>query len=189
MSSISCTYSNDFSNSQESAFSISPQRDKKFKTIKDWSFDLQCNGSKYDGVSISAKKGALTIVGLKAGVFLSFNVTYVEQAQKACERFSDAVKKYIGNSDSIKLWKILPYEKLFAEPLGSIDVWIANTFPNATVEVKKLQEDYCLLIERKSGIGIQKYHPEPSHERAFRSVNKFLHIFFGNESRLKEPQS
>ncbi|VHN99459.1 hypothetical protein [Candidatus Rhabdochlamydia sp. T3358] len=172
----------------ENDLSASLQREGKFEAIKDWSFGLQCNGSKYDGVSIPARKCAITIAGLNEGIFFSFNVTYIKQAQKACELFSKTVKKYAENSSSIKLWKILPYKELFAEPLGSIDVWIANTFPNATVESKKLQKGDCFLIERENGSGMQKYNPESLCKKTARSISKCCSVLSCKEAAFKEPQ-
>jgi len=179
--SVSTNYSrlNNQLDSQET-----PKINKKFKNIKDWSLGMQCNGNTYDGVSVPARESAITVVVLAEGTFFSFNVTYVKQVQKVCELFSETVKKYTENSDSIKLWKILPYKKLFAEPLGLIDVWIANTFPNASVENKNLGKGCCFSIERKNGNGVQEYKPESLYKKAARSASKCYSILSCKEDKF-----
>jgi len=49
-----------------------PQRKKNFKTIKDWSIDVQCSGNTYDGVRIPARESAITVVVLNRGAFFFF---------------------------------------------------------------------------------------------------------------------
>ncbi|MFY9715447.1 MAG: hypothetical protein WCE84_06160 [Candidatus Rhabdochlamydia sp.] len=172
----------------ENDLSVSSEREGEFEITQDWSFDIQCNESKYAGVSISARNHTITVVILSKKVFFSFNVTYVKQAKKAFNLFSEKVKKYIRNSDPIKLWKILPYKESFAEPLGSIDVWVANTFPNANVENKKLQKGGCFPIERKSGNRMQKYKPESLYKKTARSISKCYSILSSKEDKFKKPQ-
>lgn len=69
----------------ENDLSVSSQREGKFEITQDWSFDIQCNESKYAGVSISARNHTITVVILSKKVFFSFNVTYVKQSKKGIQ--------------------------------------------------------------------------------------------------------
>lgn len=169
--------------SQESVLSTSLQGKKKFETIKDWAFGMQCSG-KYDGVSIPARKHSITVVALNEGIFFYFNVTYFEQTQKVCNLFSETVNKYTENSNSIKLWKLLPYEELYLGSSGLIDAWIVNAFPKANVENKKLEKGYCLLIDRGGNEELE-YKSESLYKKTSRSIKKGYSIFSCNESKFK----
>ncbi|MDR2539915.1 MAG: hypothetical protein LBC45_04925 [Chlamydiales bacterium] len=164
------------------------QRNKSFKSVKDWSVDVQCSGNTYDGIRVFARESSITVVALVNKTFFSFNVTYAEQAQKACELFLETVKKYSGSVDSVKLWKILPYKELYTVPLELIDIWIADTFPEANVESKTLQKGYCFFIERENGDGIQKYEPESLYKKTVRSVSKCCSILSRSESKSLSSQ-
>lgn len=73
---------------------------------------------------------------------------------------------------------------LYAAPLGLIDVWIANTFPNASVENKNLEKGYCFFIERKNGNGVQEYKPESLYKKAARSASKCYSILSCKEDKF-----
>ncbi|HEV3269203.1 MAG TPA: hypothetical protein VGZ69_00965 [Candidatus Rhabdochlamydia sp.] len=160
------------------------QRKKKFKTVKDWSFGMQCSGNKYDGVSIPARKHSITVVALNEGIFFYFNVTYFEQTQKVCNLFSETVNKYTENSNSIKLWKLLPYEELYLGSSGLIDAWIVNAFPKANVENKKLEKGYCLLIDRGGNEELE-YKSESLYKKTARSIKKGYSIFSCKEDKFR----
>ncbi|PWU16537.1 MAG: hypothetical protein C5B45_00420 [Chlamydiae bacterium] len=130
---------------------------------------MQCNGGKYDGVSIPARKHAITIVGcdLQRKIIFYFNVTYFEQAREAFQRFSEKIE----NPNLIKIWKILPYGGVFSGSSKLIKAGLVDIFPKANVERLRLEKDHCFLIERH-GSGTSKYKPETSFKKTARGLEK-----------------
>ncbi len=168
----------------ENDLPASSQKKEKFKTKKDWSFDIHCKESKYDGVSIPARKHAITVVVLNKEVFFSFNATYTRQTKEACKLFSETMKKYIENSNSVKVWKILPYKKVYKEPSRLIDKQIKEAFPKANIDSRDLKKDCFFLIDH-SGNETSEYKPEAFYGGIIRSIKKAYSILSCQEDKFK----
>ena len=170
--------------SQESLLSSSSKEQKRYKPLKDWSV-IQDLGNKYSGINVPARKHAVAIVGYASETNLfAFNVTYNRQAQEAFQEVSERIKDLIKNSVSVKLWKILPYKKIYEGSSGVIDNWIAANFPNVSVEKIELKKNDSFLIDRESGHVTTECNPEPLYKETVRRLNKLYLILSCNENKL-----
>ncbi|MGL5263713.1 MAG: hypothetical protein ACRDAI_03940, partial [Candidatus Rhabdochlamydia sp.] len=156
--------------------------------LQNWSAIIQCSGSKYSGISIPARKHALSIVGYcsRSKITFAFNVTYSKQAQEISYELSKKIKRYIENTASIKFWKILPYKNPCESVSNFIDNWLFKEHLNINIESIKLKKDSCFIIDRTNGDIKEQCETKSLCRKFFRQTIKFYSIVAHQENRIKK---